>query len=276
MKYTIQEEIGKHCLDQAVELVREGKTFVLVIDNIDWTLKVHDMRSDKQNTSVHAVATSMVFDRVKRDDLDDEIPNVNLKNVDFKDLLKLDQEEIECTRERYRIFLGRILSNTFEFFRFFSDIVPDHTPCRYQAEMARQSVVVPMPVLMKDEKKYTDIINVLDQLETWTHDIYSQAGICDTYTIKDHVPPNLPVNSRSRPDQPSAHIPPTPEASDPLQNVQIPCFGDQLTRVRLAGAKDLRSGCHTPRDRLEHIHPVRIVDWHTKRSFLKVQLCKYL
>ena len=109
MKYTIQEEIGKHCLDQAVELVREGKTFVFVIDNIDWTLKVHDMRSDKQNTSVHAVATSMVFDRVKRDDSDDEIPNVNLKNVHFKGLLKLDQEEIECTREQYRIFEGRIV-----------------------------------------------------------------------------------------------------------------------------------------------------------------------
>ena len=40
-------------------------------------------------------------------------------------------------------------------------------------------------------------------------------------------------------DQPSAHIPLTPEASDPLQNVQIPCFGDLLTRVKLAGARDL-------------------------------------
>ena len=175
------------------------------------------------------------------------------------------------TRERYRIFLGRILCNSFEFFRFFNAVVPDHTPCRYQTEMASQSVVVPLPVLMKDEKKYADVVDVLDQLETWTHEIYSQAGICDIANDEDHVPPDLPVDSRSRPDQPSAHIPPTPEASDPLQNVRISCFGDQLTRVRLAGAKDLRSGCHTPRDRLEHIHPVRIVDWHTKRSLLKVQ-----
>ena len=97
MKYTIQEEIGKHCFDQAVQLVREGKTFVFVIDNIDWTLKVHDMCSDRQNTSVHAVATSIVFDRVKGDDLSDEIPNVDLKNVDFMDLLKLDEEEVRCT-----------------------------------------------------------------------------------------------------------------------------------------------------------------------------------
>ena len=59
------------------------------------------MRSDKQNTSVHAVATSIVFDRVKGDDLSNEIPNVDLKNVAFMDLLKLD-EEVRCTRERQR------------------------------------------------------------------------------------------------------------------------------------------------------------------------------
>ena len=34
MKYNIQEEIGQHFLDQAVQLVKEGKTFVFVIDNI--------------------------------------------------------------------------------------------------------------------------------------------------------------------------------------------------------------------------------------------------
>ncbi len=81
MKYNIQEEIGKHFLDQDVQLVKEGKTFVFVMDNIDWMLKVHDIRSDKQNTSIHAVATSIVFDRVKSGELSDETPTVNLKNV---------------------------------------------------------------------------------------------------------------------------------------------------------------------------------------------------
>ena len=270
MKYNIQEEIGQHFLDQAVQLVKEGKTFVFVIDNIDWMLKVHDMRSDKQNTSVHAVATSIVFDRVKSGELSEETPTVSLKNVQLNNLLKLDAEEMKSTRERYKVFLGKILCNNFEYFRFLTDIVPAHTSCRYQQEMASQSVVTPLPVLMKDEKKYSDIVDVLDQLEGWVHDIYSKAGICDIPTNQDHTPPDLPVNARSRPDQPSAHIPPTPEPNDPLRNIKIPCFGDQLTRVRLAGAKDLRSGSHTPRDRFEHIHPVRIVDWHTKRSFLKV------
>ena len=48
MKYNIQEEIGQHFLDQSVQLAKEGKTFVFLIDNIDWMLKVYDMRSNKQ------------------------------------------------------------------------------------------------------------------------------------------------------------------------------------------------------------------------------------
>ena len=45
MKSTIQ---GKK-LDRAVQLVNEGKRFVLVLDNIDSEFKVHDMRPNKQN-----------------------------------------------------------------------------------------------------------------------------------------------------------------------------------------------------------------------------------
>ncbi|XP_028413251.1 uncharacterized protein LOC114536099 [Dendronephthya gigantea] len=68
MKYTILEDIGKQFIDHAADLVKSGHTFVYVLDNIDWEEKVHDMRQDVQNKSVHAVATSIVFDRVCHQD----------------------------------------------------------------------------------------------------------------------------------------------------------------------------------------------------------------
>ena len=269
MKYTIQEDIGNHFLDRAVKLLKEGRTFVFVLDNIDWEVKVHDMRSDKQNTSVHAVATSIVFDRITTIPLADDSPKKTLSDCNLMDLFTLSDEEIRCTRERYKIFIGRILCESCPSFDFIKDILPAHTPCRYSVEMSSQSVVVPLPVLMKDEKKYSDLVDVLDQLEAWVRDIYAKAGLCAP-PDEDHVPSGPPIAAPSRPDQPASHVPPVPAADDPLAKVKIPCFGDQLTRVRLAGAKDLRAGSHTPQDRLDHLYPFRIVDWHTKRSFLKV------
>ena len=43
--------------------------------------------------------------------------------------------------------------------------------------MSSQSIVVPL--LMKDEKKYADVVDVLDQLESWARELYVQAGLCD-------------------------------------------------------------------------------------------------
>lgn len=117
--------------------------------------------------------------------------------------------------------------------------------------MSSQSIVVPLPVLMKDEKK-ADLVDVLDQIEVCVCEIYAKAGLCAPAN-EDHIPPGPPITVPSRPDQPAAHVPPVPEADDPLAKVRIPCFGDQLTRVRLGGAKDLRAGCHTPQDRLDHM-----------------------
>ena len=124
------------------------------------------------------------------------------------------------------------------------------------------------------KKIYGEIVDVLDQLETWVHKIYTKVGIIEdseSYDANSSTAPGIgDLPATSRPDQPLSHAHPPPDPSDPLAKVRVPCHGDQLTRVRLAGAKDLRAGCHTARDRLDHIHPIKVADWHCKRSFLKV------
>ena len=201
MKYKIQEEIGNHFLAEAINLVKEGKTFVMVLDNIDWDVKVHDMSSDRQNTSVHAVATSIVFDRVSSNHLPN-YPSANkLASVNLIDLLDLTDEEKRATRERYRILLGKILSNNFASFQFLKAIVPARTPCKYEAAMSTQSYVVPRPVLLKDEKKYAEVIDVMDQLEVWVREIYAGAGLCNHFG-EDHIYPTY-TGAHSRPDQTS-------------------------------------------------------------------------
>ena len=139
--------------------------------------------------------------------------------------------------------------------------------------MALQSVVVPMLVLINNEKKYSDSVDVLDQLEVWVREIHTKAGLCAA-PVGEHVPPGPQIAAPSRADEPAFHVPPIPQADDPLPKVKIPCFGDQLTRVRLACAKDLRASSHTAQDRLDHLYPLRIVGCHTKRSFLGVEMLK--
>ena len=122
---------------------------------------------------------------------------------------------------------------------------------------------------MKDEKKYADCVDILDQFETWVEEIMFQAENREVGAGPQEQGP--PIAAPARPGQPGAHVAPHPEVNDPLAGVKIPVFGDQLTRVRISGAKDLRAGAHSPKHRLEHLYPFRIVHWHTKNSFMKVK-----
>ena len=269
MKYPILEDIGKHFIDRAATLVKSGHKFVYVLDNIDWEEKAHDMRQDVQNKSVHAVATSIVFHRVSDQGLPGSGPQQELKDCNVHQLVDINRLELEAIRNRYRILVAKILFEHLPGFEMFKSYIASSTNCMYAGEMGKVSEVLTMPIIMKDEKKYAEVVDVLDQLEKWTEDIYSAAGLCapDPVSCTDPTPV---IGTTSRPDQPAAHVPPAASKSDPLRGVKVPCYGDQLTRVRFAGAKDLRAGCHSAKQRLDHIYPFCIVDWHTKRSFLKV------
>ena len=74
---------------------------------------------------------------------------------------------------------------------------------------------------------------------------------------------------QSAPDQPGAHTN-VNDAEDHMKDVCVPFGGDQLTRVRFAGAKDLRKGCYTAKDRFDHCSPIVVERFHTEMCFLQV------
>ena len=150
MKYKLLEVIDDHFMDLAVTELKKGKKFVFVLDNIDWMEKVHDMRSDAQNTSVHAVATSLVFNRVSSEHLTDSGPQNSLEKCDLNKLVSLTPEEEQQRRERYKLIVGKILCEFFPAFKYLEHLVPVHLPHANQEAMNTKSNVIPFPVLLKE------------------------------------------------------------------------------------------------------------------------------
>lgn len=37
------DKIGGYFLDYVIELIKKGKKFIIVLDNIDWEVRVYDM-----------------------------------------------------------------------------------------------------------------------------------------------------------------------------------------------------------------------------------------
>lgn len=110
--------------------------------------------------------------------------------------------------------------------------------------------------------------------ENTLEEIYSKVGVINVpRNTAQAMPKGSLEGMQSAPDQPGAHI--TRHDDDHhMKDVCVPFGGDQLTRVRFAGAKDLRKGCHTAKDRFEHCGPIVVEPFHTKMSYLQVSTKK--
>ena len=127
---------------------------------------------------------------------------------------------------------------------------------------------------LKDEKKYSDVVYILDYYEDELEDIYTKAKVIEKPTKqKEQQPVSIEAQS-SLPDQPRAHYNKVDE-NDHMKVVSVPFGGDQMTRARFAGAKDLRAGSHTAKERLNHCSPLVSELFHTKMSYLQVLKNKY-
>lgn len=154
---------------------------------------------------------------------------------------------------------------------FMKSVIPPHIPHRFQKGMAQKSIIVPLPLQLKDEKKYDDVVDILSFYEDSIEEIYTKAWIIVNPPANARLPkPEGSLGgSASAPDQPGAHVN-RQDADDHMSAVSVLFGGDQLTRVRFAGAKDLWAGSHTAKERFDHCSPFVVEPFHTKMSFLQV------
>ena len=157
-----------------------------------------------------------------------------------------------------KVLIGRILIEFFPEFKFLKKCLPEHIEHKYSKEMSKQSNMFSMPIIDANESSYNDCVFILKTYESWIAEIYKEAGFLNNLPAAGNaeVPPG-PAN----PGQVFAHINFTER--DPMKNMKICFSGDQLTRVRFAGAKDIMAASNTPSDRLEHCSPFKVVMFHT-------------
>jgi hypothetical protein len=112
------------------------------------------------------VATSIVFNRVSDQGLPDSGPQQSLKDCNVHQLVDISPLELEAIRSRYRILVAKLLFEHFPAFEMFMPHVATSTKSMNDKEMSTKSEVLTMPIMMKDEKKYSDCVDVLD---LWTN-----------------------------------------------------------------------------------------------------------
>ena len=226
------------------------------------------MLSTHQNTYLHYFASNLIIvERVPCDNLSTTSPQ--------KDILSLPNSTfLLSSAEDFKVLVARVLVTNIPQLSFLKSIVPQHISHKYQQEMAKKSTIIPLPMQMKDEKKYEDVVDILDSYEQELEDIYVIAGVVRKLNgPEQEQPARITSGESATPDQAAAHFN-KDDANDHMKGISVPFGGDQMTRVRFAGAKDLRAGAHTAKQRFDHRNPFVSELFHTKMAYVQVKIYK--
>lgn len=257
---------------QLIDAVKNGQTLRATGDNLDMTIRALDVTSTHKNRDLHYFATNMIVNRLEFPNLSKESPTKDLKRLNLTTFL-LNDGELRNLRSNYMILVGRVLIEFLCSFSFLKSILSKHIDHRFSAQMAKKSTIVSMPILLHNEKEYSGVVYILRAYERWIAEIYGKADALKDQEQDIRELLDMVNGQQSDPDQPQSrrvHNDP----NDPLRGSRVPVEGDQLTRVRLARARDLVAGNRTAVERCDHTTPYRSALWHAKASFLQVRILK--
>ena len=253
-----------------MDCVKQQKTFRGTGDNLDFRELRHDITSQFQNKDLHYFATNLIVNRLEFPQLSNNAKRRPLNELSLATFLPSD-DELQVFRENSKVLVTRVIVEFLECFRFLKNIVPEHILHPYSNQMAVKSIMCSMPVLFYSENEYAEVVQIMRTYERWIRDIYKKAGMLNEEIEDQDMADLLDLveSQSSRPDQPQSHRV-AADPQDPLRGITVPFGGDQLTRVRFAGARDLVAGNHTATQRFDHTVPYTCELWHTKASFLQV------
>ena len=146
--------------------ILEDTPFKFVGDNVDKKRGVRDLRSDHHGEMMHMFSVLAVRSRVSSSGLSklSRIDDLNLLQPSFFMPSKVDIAHIQ---RNLVILVSRILCKYIKALAPLSNIPPEHILHKYSKQMAQKSEAHVIDVLMKNEAKGADMLDIMESLQSY-------------------------------------------------------------------------------------------------------------
>ncbi len=232
-KLNILETCGTVSRKNTVQAIKSRSYVKITGDNLDMYVRTQHQASDRSHRDLHLFTSNLITHRLPLQEVPNAPPIVDVTRLTPEDFLPSVQEKHHLL-EAYGIIIGRLMAKHLTAFRWMEAVLPQHIPHRYSDHMALKSDVHPLPIMMKNEAKYEDCVDIMDMYEDELIHLFTEA-FGDTSVLDEK---------------------------------KVVVGGDQLTRVRLQGAKRLRAMAPERRKKFEHLFPIVCEMWHNKQDLL--------
>ena len=146
--------------------IKDGVVFKFWGDNIDKQQSVRDFRSDHKGGMVHMFSMLAGRSRTPAPELPFTGELRQLKDTPVKFFLP-SAADVAAVKENLVVLVGRILTSHFTSLAPLAKAVPMHIRHKYSTEMSRKSEDVVLDVLMKNEAKHKDMLDIMKALQDY-------------------------------------------------------------------------------------------------------------
>ena len=146
--------------------IAEGVTFKFVGDNVDKMKGVRDIRTDHKAELQHMYSMLVVRSRVLSPPPDSRSSTGSYSSLRPSAFLPT-VHDIRAVQDNLVVLVSRILCRNMNHLSFLSKVVPAHITHQYSEEMAKKSDVVILDVLMKNEAKHADMLDIMHAMQSY-------------------------------------------------------------------------------------------------------------
>ena len=151
--------------------IEEGAVFKFWGDNIDKKQYVRDLRSDHQGEMPHMFSVIVGKSRTPATEPPFMGQLAQLDDIPTQFFLP-SSSDVAAVKDNLAVLVGRILTQNFRALEPFSKAVPKHILHKYSGVMSKKSDVVVLDVLMKNEAKHKDMLDIMRLLQDYLGDNY--------------------------------------------------------------------------------------------------------
>ena len=140
-------------------------------DNVDKKRGVRDVRSDHHGSLLHMYSILAGRSRTNAKDLS---PTGCVSSLSATSALEFlpSSEDHHAVRNNLVVVVSRILTQYIDSLSVFSKSVSAHIQHKYSKEMGRKSEVIVLDVLMKNEAKHSDMIDIMKCMQGYLGENY--------------------------------------------------------------------------------------------------------
>lgn len=154
--------------------ISEGATFKFIGDNVDQKRGVRDPRSDHSGEMLHMYSVLVMKSRLPPADLERSGRVAQVSTLPWSSFVP-SRADVEAVKQNLVVLVARLLTEYFKDLTPLSKSVPQHIQHQFTHQMSQKSEVAVMDVLMKNEARHSDMVDIMRTMQGYLGDEYPAA-----------------------------------------------------------------------------------------------------